>query len=76
MYLAAERNDIGLGHDFSLGTNRFAATALQFCPAAIPTTASLARVVMSEADTVRADAIGNYAEFVVTVWDVGCRETH
>ena len=72
MYLAAERNDIGFGHGFSLVTNRFAATALRFCPAAIPTTTSLARVVMSEADAVRADAVGNYAEFVVTEWNVSC----
>jgi hypothetical protein len=75
MYLAAERNDIGLGHGIFLLTNRFA-TAVRFFPAALLTTASLAQSVMPETDAVRADAIGNYVEFVVAICDVSCRETH
>ena len=72
MYLATERNDIRLEHGFSLIANRFVATALRFFRATIPTAANLVKVMVSEADAVRADAIGNYAEFVVTEWNVSC----
>jgi hypothetical protein len=76
MYLPAERNNIGLRHGISLLTSGFAATAVRLFTTAIPTAANLAQVVMPETDAVRADAIGNYAELVMTVWNVSCRETH
>ena len=72
MYLTAERNDIGLGHASCLVTNMFRVTALRLLSAAILTKAI--RVVMFEADVVRADPIGNYVEFIVTIWDVRGRE--
>jgi hypothetical protein len=75
MYLVAERNDIGLGHGIFLLTNSFVTAAVRFFPAALLTKASWAQSVMSETDAVRADAIGNYVEFVVAIWDVSCRET-
>jgi hypothetical protein len=76
MNLVAECNDFRLGHCFFLVANRVLvnsqATALRFRPAALLTITVLELMVVLEADTVRADAIGNYAEFLVTVGNVCC----
>ena len=72
MNLVAEGNDFRLGDDFFLVANGFHATALRYLPAALLTVAGLEWMVVPEANTVRADAIGNYAEFIVTVGNVCC----
>jgi hypothetical protein len=72
MNLAAECNDFRLGHGSFLVANSFLVKALRFLPAALLTVAGLERMVVSEDDAVRADAIGNYAEFIVTVGNVCC----